>query len=302
MLIPTHTTRHLACCLASIARHERPPDAIVLTCDVDKPEIAELVRAIWPRVAERLGSKTPPFLHTFRPHKGHAALNQVRNNGIRALDQAFTLTDDDGILVVDGDTMLGETTSAGHRREIESGADLITAYRVNLTAEATEPITPEGILACVPPTLADLASPADHEALAKRAQRARRHLRMRRFPLTSPLIKAHKPKILGGHHCTRVRMLRAVNGYDEEFTALGFDDDDFARRFHLADPKADIRIRVRELMAYHLYHDSRLTWTDRERFDKKLTSGLAARGWENPVDQPTPSIVEIPTSPATVTP
>src|SRR3954466_10734302 len=84
LLIPTHTTRHLAACLASIAWQRDVPETVVVTCDTDDPTIGVLLDRWWPRVAgtiEKRGQPAPALLHAFRPHQGEARLNQVRNNG-----------------------------------------------------------------------------------------------------------------------------------------------------------------------------------------------------------------------------
>src|SRR5690606_33781595 len=125
--------RHLALCLASLARQQTPPATIVVTVDGDGPEVEAEARALW----DRLGpSRRPALVLTMRPHGGVAQLNQVRNNGLRALD-ALGLADDDLIIVLDGDTMLGADAIARHLALAAAGADLIIPFRINLTEEAT---------------------------------------------------------------------------------------------------------------------------------------------------------------------
>ncbi len=49
VVVPTHTTRHLACCLASMLTQTHPPDAVCLSVDNADPEILELARSVWQR-------------------------------------------------------------------------------------------------------------------------------------------------------------------------------------------------------------------------------------------------------------
>src|SRR5215510_3147913 len=87
LLIPTHTTRHLAACVASLALQRSLPASVVVSCDTDDPAIGRLLDETWPRVvaAVRARGRTgvPRLIHTFRPHQGQARPSQVRNNGLR---------------------------------------------------------------------------------------------------------------------------------------------------------------------------------------------------------------------------
>ncbi|HRQ72549.1 MAG TPA: hypothetical protein PLU35_05935, partial [Phycisphaerales bacterium] len=94
LLIATHTTRHLAPCLAALANQTRPPDTVTVSCDTDDHAIPELIRAVWPLVADRLRGRSlpvPPIRVVQRPHQGEARPAQVRNNALRALDAAGEL-------------------------------------------------------------------------------------------------------------------------------------------------------------------------------------------------------------------
>src|SRR5690606_10709400 len=67
IVVPTHTARHLALCLASLARQQTPPATIVVTVDGDGPEVEAEARALW----DRLGpSRRPALVLTMRPHGG----------------------------------------------------------------------------------------------------------------------------------------------------------------------------------------------------------------------------------------
>ena len=120
VLIPTHTTRHLAACLASLAHQMSPPKAVVVTCDTDDTDIGDLLDDWGVRVQARLQVEVPIW-HTFRPHQGRAQLNQVRNNGLRALRDHAGIEPCDLVVVLDGDNdararCAAASRGAGERR------------------------------------------------------------------------------------------------------------------------------------------------------------------------------------------
>lgn len=264
LVIPTHTTRHLAACLSGVALQSRPPDSVTLTCDVDDPAIAAEVDAVWPRVAAVLRAHARPvpiMRHVARPHSGVARLNEVRNNALRALDAASALRDEDLVVVLDGDTVLAPDAIWRHERLARVGAGLVVPYRVNLGQEATGRVSAEGILAAAMASDAFSAfaelMPIDDAERASLKSRARRYRRQMWLRWLAPwLTKAHKPKVLGGHHAASVRVLREVNGYDERFTGYGYDDDDLSRRVHALRPRVRTEIAM-EIHAVHLWHPTR---------------------------------------------
>lgn len=303
VLIPTHTVRHLETCLASFACHVRPPDGVVLTCDSDAPEIARTADRTWARVRKALqdaGRTPPPLIHTFRAHLGVPRLNQVRNNGLRALDHQFGLKDDDLIVVLDGDSILD-----GHAITLHAGAardaDVIIPFRVNLSEQVTASIQPQDFLqpGAGPGLAANLATPQDHADLAGRQKRYERQHSLRQrwgwLPRRFSPVKSHKPKVIGGHHAVKAGVLRAVNGYDEEFPGEGFDDDDLSRRLYMLKPPVAVAIRVTDILAFHLWHPTRRPYGVTEspsyaRFVRADIPAFAVRGWQNPLDQPEPSV------------
>jgi hypothetical protein len=318
VLVPTHTTRHLEVCLASFACHREPAHAVVLTCDADTPAIGEVAEATWRRVgavhAER-GQKCPPLVHVSRPHTGQPRLNQVRNNGLRALDSLFSLASDDLIVILDGDSILEGEALALHAETLAAGFNVIIPYRVNLSERVTAGVFASDFLGRTNSmdtsgagagglpgfgTAARLASPQDREELARRQKRYERQLWFReRLPAwwhtaipgaLSP-VKRHKPKVIGGHHAVRVDLLRAVNGYDELFPGFGFDDDDLSQRLYMLKPKPRVTIRADEILAFHLWHPTRRPYGVTEspsyqRFSRRELVAFADRGWTNPLEQP----------------
>ncbi len=283
VVIPTHTTRHLAPTIVAIANQSHRPDAVVVACDCISSEIEDLV-SHW---ANRLEL---PLLYCCRPHQNEARLNQVRNNGFRALDAAGLLTLDIDkrtpvhpearVIVLDGDTVLSPTAVARHL-QTGQGVDLVIPYRVDLTPERTAAFTPDSILsgeADPEPTEADL------KLLEKRHRRYVRQLWFKGLGLE----KAHKPKIIGGHHSVRVGRYLEVNGYDERYIGYGFDDDDLAKRIYQSGGTAVVA--VRDIIAFHLYHPSRkpermARTAAYRRFRDRTLPASCERGFRYPVEQ-----------------
>jgi hypothetical protein len=290
VLIPTHTTRHLAGCLASLAHQTRPPDGVVVTCDNDLPEIAALLRSTWPRVQARAGTATPIW-HARRPHQGQAHLNQVRNNGIRTLMSHAGASGRDLVVIIDGDTMLAADAIARHAAIRDRGAELIIPYRILLSQAVTEGMDPERVLSSGVPE-GELLTAEERARLEQRHRRYRRHLLLWKLGLG----KKQKPKIIGGHHSFTLDLASRINGFDEDYIGYGFDDDDFSRRGNSLRPRTRIAIAVREVMAYHLWHPVRAPQRQEDasgyaRFSRTDLPLFAAHGLSSPRPQP-PVVVE----------
>jgi len=291
VLIPTHTTRHLAACLASLAHQSRLPDGVVLTCDNDLPEITALVREWWPKVVNRAAGRMP-FWHANRPHQGQPRLNQVRNNGLRALIGWAGAVDSDLVIVLDGDTMLEPRAAEKHAALRDAGAELVIPFRVMLGEGVTAGLMPEALLdSGLPETL---LTADDVAALRQRHGRYLRQVFLRYFGIGKP----QKPKIIGGHHAATIGLLQRVNGFDEQYTGYGFDDDDLSRRINLLRPRARVRIAVRDIMSYHLWHPTRAAGKPAEfsgfaRFSQQGLPLRAERGILNPMPQPEVSVMQL---------
>lgn len=300
LLIPTHTTRHLGACLSAIGAQEASPDSVVVTCDVDEPAIRELIERVWPSVSAavvRRGAATspPPLRLVMRAHAGEPRLNQVRNNGLRALMESGA-GDRDLVVVIDGDMVLAPRAVARHRSLAADGADVVVPFRVNVDEARTGRVDAAAFLAEPMSWPAELTlSPADEAALASRDRRYRRQLVTRR--LAPWLTKPHKPKLLGGHHAVRLSALKAVNGYDERFVGYGYDDDDLARRLH---GLGALRwaVAVRQIPAFHLWHPTRAPARPTEapgyaRFACGDLPVRCERGLDSPLDQALPVVQDV---------
>jgi hypothetical protein len=221
-------------------------------------------------------------------------LNQVRNNGLRALCTRG-LGDAEPVILLDGDTVLARDAVARHAALAADGYELIIPFRVNLDEAKTARVTAESILAIAREpgsgTIAALAGAVDEVAMASRERRYRRQLLLRKLvPGWAGVPKRHKPKILGGHHAVSVRCLRAVNGYDEEYRGYGFDDDDLSRRLYELPRPPRTAIAVRDILAFHLWHPSRAPGRPTEapgfaRFRREDLPMRAEHGWQDPLAQ-----------------
>jgi hypothetical protein len=232
--------------------------------------------------------RAPMLLHTFRPHAGTAMLNQVRNNGLRALRDRAGLHGNDLIIILDGDTMLAPDAIQKHKRAADGGADLIIPFRFMIDEEATATVSPADVIASGIDS-ERLVTSAMRDELRRLDRRYRMHLLLSRIGLT----KAHKPKIIGGHHAVRFNRFVDVNGFDEEFNGYGFDDDDLCRRLRQCRPPT--RIAVNDIHAYHLWHPVRAPRRMKEssgyaRWIQKDFPVRCVRGLENGMIQQTPNV------------
>ncbi|GIK18278.1 MAG: hypothetical protein AMXMBFR77_10660 [Phycisphaerales bacterium] len=301
LVIATHTARHLAPCLASLANQTRPPDTVTVSCDTDDSAILGTIRETWPRVAACLGARAqpvPPLRVVQRPHQGEARPAQVRNNALRVLDAAGELRDRGQALFIDGDMLLSETACARHHALATAGYGLVIGFRANLDEATTAGIKPEAILS---PTFrtASLLTPTELESLHARHRKYERQLRLRRL-LPGPLcpVKPHKPKLISCHAAVAVAALRRVNAFDEQFTAYGYEDDDLGRRLHALSPPPRVAIAVAEIIAFHLWHPSRAALRPQDNpGHARFTTPRPIRaevGWSTPAPQPEPCIEVIP--------
>lgn len=303
LVIPTHTTRYLDVVLASLSLQTACPATVVVTCDTDDAAIGKVLEGVWPRVAERLlarGLAPPRLLHVARPPQGEARLNQVRNNGLRALGEA---PDRDLVVLLDGDTLLAEDAVERYLALAAEGAEFVIPFRVNLDATVSATITAAGLLGegleggdAWRRPLGHLATAREYERLEIRERRYLRQLRQRQgLEQRVGLIKSHKPKLLGGHHAVSMGRLRAVNGFDERYTGWGFDDDELSRRLHAMRPAPRTEIAVRSILAFHLWHESRAPrrLSDSpgyQLFNERPFPRRAAIGLDRGGDQPEPRV------------
>lgn len=240
VVIPTHTPRHLDIVLAGLGRQTMRPAAIVVSCDTDDESIGEVIA----RSCARFGLQDVWWLR--RAHMGGERLCQVRNNAVRFLLDELS-ADEGRVLVLDGDMLASDELVAQHGAT-GAGTELVYAYRVNVSKERTEALEAERVFAGE--QRLELED-GDVRELARRDLRARRHLLMRRLGVGAK----HKPKLLGGQFSCDLELYHELNGFDELYQGWGFKDDEFAYR--AARLGARVRIGIREMVAWHLWHPTR---------------------------------------------
>lgn len=288
VVIPTHTTRHLAATLGALAASENPPTSVVVSVDGDAGDFVDLVARI------ALSPETTTAVVT-RAHQGEPRLNQVRNNALRALRQLNWAEPDDMVLVIDGDMAIGPRSLGAHLDAANSGADVVLASRVNLTEPETETLSKLLVSGDFSQAQALMQGfwKNDHPSLSARQHRLERQARLKSVPLLGRvLVKGHKPKILGGHHALRCSLFEKINGYDERFVGYGYDDDDLARRVHAVGARTAVCIDT--IPAFHLWHPTRAPTRPPDApgyttFTKSWTP-RAESGIDDGAEQPEPEI------------
>jgi GT2 family glycosyltransferase len=297
VLVSTHTPKHLAAVLAGIGWQSRFPDAVCVACDTEDDRVEEIVRE---GVGRWRGGV--PVVYTARGFMGTGRASQNRNNGLRALEEHCELRDEDAVVFLDGDIVLGPDALSVHARALADGAGMVYGGRANLSQGVTEgarwdtmPADPEGGRGWF-----ERVWPVEEEeAIAKRARRYRRALSLRRAGLARVgAVKAHKPKVLSCHFACRVSVLRAVNGFDEAYEGWGWEDDDLGRRALLVQPARGLVEKLEAARAVHLWHPSRArdameATPNRARFEEGLRrqrregvrSAWADAGWHSAREQ-----------------
>lgn len=269
--IITHTTRHLRASLMGVAASGRRPDLVMVATDNDLPEIRDVVRECSGQTGLTLGIVQ-------RAHAGASRSGQTRNNAVRGL-MARGARDDDRVVFLDGDCCPAREALAGHE-ELGAGGRMVVGFRVELSEAQTASFDEAAVLRGEAPAV---ISSDQWATLRERERRYRRSLLLRRLGLAKP----HKPKVLSANFSMPLALFRAINGFDEEFTGWGAEDDDLGRRVYDAGGKA--AIGVTRCVVWHLWHPTRApqAWDDipgAERFKQRLPA-RCARGLEHPVDQ-----------------
>lgn len=267
-IISTHTPRYLHCVLKALDLQVIKPASITVSCDVDNPEIFQVVETFASQSCIQV------FLCQ-RPHQGIMRLAQVRNNAVRTLKNNGV---QDGILLfLDGDMVLHPTCTRLHASLGGSG-HLTLANRINLTQEAT----PSFIESLIASTRLPEPTGEDIKTLLQAKSRCERQIFWKKIGLG----KAHKPQILGAHFSISLTDYEFVNGSDEEYQGYGCEDDDLARRAY----KAGISpiLAHDKAFAWHLFHPSSATvgWKNIPGAKRFLQNGWLMRpiyGLDNPL-------------------
>jgi len=276
VILRTHTDQHLANSLLSLAQQSPPPASITVSVDGEHATVQDVVEA----AAHKTGM---PMNCVTRRHMGEARRTQTSNNGARALFDRG-ISDQDWLLFMDGDCLAVPGLIAAHTENAKH-ADFSCAYFINLTEDETDTLTDDDIIGGQ--KLIDLCEP-HREELNQRQQRLEKQLSLRRFGL----VKRHKPKCVGGHIAVRASAFVAINGFDEAYTAWGFEDDDYTYRLY----KKRFRpgIVVTKAILLHQWHKTlrESDWLKNQsarRFRRKWRRpAFCAMGLKTPKAQPEP--------------
>lgn len=219
----------LRACLRALALAPDGIDEAVVSDDGSDAAHVPAMRKIFP-------SMPFPVKYVSQPHNGYR-LAAARNNAIRAADADYIISLDCDILLLPG-------AAAAHLKAAERGV-FLAANRALLGKEQSAELA------------ASELSKAELERAWTLADKSRLRRARRAFVRNSLLRKLglaqrHKPKLLGCHFSLFREDIERVNGFDENFTGWGLEDDDFSARLHMAGIKA--RSLIREARALHLWH------------------------------------------------
>ncbi len=280
-LVTTHTTRHLRRTLLGVAEQSRRPDLVIVSCDNDREDVRELVRACSAEFAAGL----PGGIRLVqRPSVGVCAASQVRNNAVRAA-LACGATHEDSLALLDGDCCPARDWAARHEALL-ADADLVIGFRVDLSREQTDAFDESAVRRGEPPAA---ITTGQRSLLESRQRRYDRALLLRRIGL-SWMVKPHKPKLLSANFAVRLRAWVEINGFDEEYRGYGQEDDDFSRRIY----KAGFRgaVGIASAIVYHQWHETRAPgeWHASDGAARFSGSWKArcTRGLADPMPQETP--------------
>ncbi len=219
----------LIACLRALALQTRPIDEAIVSDDGSLPEAQRQMQAAFPELPF-------PISYVSQDDKGYR-LAATRNNALRLARGEY-------IISLDCDILLLPDAVAIHLQRARRGL-FLAANRALLDTADTRSILTNGFSA----RLLDFFWLRSERGHLRRIQRQfNRNLGLRKLGLARP----HKPKILGCHFSLFRADIERVNGFDEQYTGWGYEDDDFARRLHLAGVRG--RSLIMEARAMHLWH------------------------------------------------
>lgn len=272
VVIPTHTPRHLMMVLFGLSRQSVRPASVTVSADVIDPILEATVR----EGAARFGFD---IVYARRAHHNEGRIQQVRNNGVRALLQ-YMDNPSGRLLILDGDTVPLERTIEKHGT-LGYRHGLVVASRIMLDEKRTSLLDLQKLESgeqIMEPTAEDMAE------MSRQHRRALMHQMLRRFNMT----KAHKPKIIGAHFSIDFKLFISINGADEEYLEYGMNDDEIGRRAYLAG--GDSVVAIKDIPVMHLYHPTRNAgrWRDNPGYERFMRPDLpvyCVHGLDNPLPQ-----------------
>jgi GT2 family glycosyltransferase len=200
-------TEHLFRCLDALELNKGSFDEVVIADDGSKAETVEKVKAAIP-------SYSYPITHAWR-ESNQFEVAATRNHGIRTAKGDYLVFLDCDFLVMP-DTIQAHVALAQKNRFVAGDCKYLS-----------EPST-AGLFARAELTsdyLNILYADESDERLKKMEMRFLRRNLLMRLNLAS-----HKKQRLGGHMSIHREDIERVNGYDENFTGWGGEDEDIGRR------------------------------------------------------------------------
>jgi len=209
--------------LRSVARQIEMPDEVLVADDGSRPDTAELVRE-W---AQRL---PVPVHHIWQEDIGFR-LSRSRNRAIAAARGDY-------IVIVDGDMALHPHFIADHRRAATPGY-FIQGVRLLTNPPAGEKMLREGIM--------------DFNFFARGIERRRHTIRNRLLSwLVFQRVHTSQKAIRGSNQAYWKSDLLKVNGFDEQMTGWGREDNEIAARlYHCGIGRKNLKFAA---LTVHIYH------------------------------------------------
>jgi glycosyltransferase involved in cell wall biosynthesis len=216
----------LELCLESVLLQTQLPDEVIIGDDGSGPDTKELI--------DSLRSRFPvPLHHIWQPDEGFK-LAQIRNRSFAAASGEY-------IIQVDGDLVLNRHFVKDHSRFASQGS-FISGARSLLTQPATEKLFAEK-------NISDISGRYE----LRKKYNARRFFpaAFLNFHLQAGISQVKY--VLGANMSFWKADLVKVNGYNEDFTGWGKEDNDLSMRLS----NAGVRLHLLKFagVIYHLYHN-----------------------------------------------
>jgi glycosyltransferase involved in cell wall biosynthesis len=215
----------LALCLESVLLQTQMPGEVIIGDDGSGPDTGELV--------DNFRKRFPvPVHHIWQPDEGFK-LAQVRN-------RSFAAASEDYIIQVDGDLVLNRHFIEDHLRFAKKGSFISGARSLLTPASTNELLRAKNIC--------DISS----------AYRLEKKHNAKRFLPAAYLnfqIQKGKPQVkyvLGANMSFWRKDIISVNGYNEDFTGWGKEDNDLAAR--LSNSGIQLHLLKFAGVIYHLHH------------------------------------------------